>query len=70
MLINIASIKFYDEESNSEAFSSIGIYEDKIALSISIKENGDIDTLMGKEDAKAIADALYKAVGDTVARKH
>ena len=60
----VASIEFYDKESNSEAFVAIQKYEDKIAFSLSVKKSGDLDTLMEKGIAKKIADALYKAIGD------
>lgn len=65
MLKDIASIEFYDEESGSEAFASIRKYQDKIALSLSVEASGDLDTLMRKEKAKEIADALYKAIGES-----
>ncbi|MGD9158477.1 MAG: hypothetical protein PVG39_08735 [Desulfobacteraceae bacterium] len=64
MFIEVASIEFHDEESNSVAFVSIRKYEKKVAFSLSLKENGDLDTLMGQETAKAIADALYTAIGE------
>ena len=65
MFKDIASIKFHDEESNSEAFASIRKYQDKIAFSLSVKANGDLDVLIGKEKAKEIADGLYKAIGNS-----
>ncbi len=65
MLIEIASIEFHDEESNNEAFVSIRKYHNKVAFSLSVKANGDLDTLMEKETAKAIADALYMAIDES-----
>ena len=62
MITNIASITFHDEESNSETFAAIRLCDGKVALSLSSEENGDVDTLMNKEVAKEIADAIYQAL--------
>ena len=64
MIREIASIDFVDEEAQSEAFVKIRNLEDKVALSISIKGNGDLDTLMPQERAKGTADVLYRAIAD------
>jgi len=66
MITNIASISFHDAESDSEGFASIRLCEGKVAISLSTNENGDLDTLMSKESAKEIADAIYKAIESNV----
>ncbi len=64
MTKELVSIQYFDEESESEAFATIRKFEDKIALSLSIQNNGDIDTLMTKEKASEIAKALLIAVSE------
>lgn len=63
MIKEIGSIKYFDEESDSEAYIFVRKYKDAhVALSISIKGNGDIDTLMTKKTAKELSDVLLLAI--------
>ena len=64
MIEDVASIRFFDEESESNAIAIIRRLGGKIAFSISAESNGDIDTLMTKEKAMEIANALIRATNE------
>ncbi len=57
-----ATISFRDSETSEEAVAIVRYNENQVALCISLKSNGDVETVMRKEDAVRLVEALKKAL--------
>jgi hypothetical protein len=56
-----ASITFIDIDSKDEAWLGVRYDETKVALALSLKTDGDIEVVMGKENARKLIAALQQA---------
>jgi len=55
-------IKFKDKDTADEALVIVRYDEASLVLGLSHKSNGDMQVVMGKEDAKKLVDALLIAL--------
>ena len=55
------TIEFYDFESSDEALAIVRQVEERVALALSIRGDGDIDVLLNSATAKKLAEALLQA---------
>jgi len=62
-VIEAGTISLRDAGSGDEAIIGIRYDSEHVALFVSLKLNGDIQVVMGKEDAKRVMEALRKVVG-------
>ncbi len=58
---NAGSLRFKDADSGDDAFVSVRYGDTNVALAVSLKQDGDIEVLMSKKDAKVLLDALRTA---------
>jgi len=56
------SVKFVDADSSDEAFVSVRYDETKVALAVSLMQDGDIEVFMSKADAQILMGILRGAV--------
>lgn len=59
---NIATITYMDSGENEEACAIIRKVGNKVALCISLKSNGDIETILEKNDVLKLIEALNVAI--------
>jgi len=57
-----ATITFKDAESSDEAVAIVRYDEDRVAICLSLKSDGDVEVVMRKEDAGKLAEALKRAI--------
>lgn len=57
-------IEYFDNDSKSEACLMVRRVDQHIGLCISLKDNGDIETFLGKEEVKKLIGALQQAIID------
>jgi hypothetical protein len=62
MMKQAGSVKFTDGNSGDEAYVSVRYDEGKVALVVSLMQDGDIEVFMSKQDATHLLDALRVAV--------
>lgn len=55
------TVQFYDAEANDQACVIVRRCGTKVALAVSLRTNGDVETFLDLGDALLIADALAKA---------
>jgi hypothetical protein len=58
----LATITFQDAGSSDEAVAIVRYEEDRVALCLSLKSNGDVDVVMKKADAAKLVEALNRAI--------
>ena len=56
-------IKFKDLETSDEALAIVQYDKTSVVVGLSLKSNGDMQVVMGKETAKELCDALKEALG-------
>ncbi len=59
----IGNISFIDLDSGDEAIIIVRAREGRIALTTSLKENGDVAAILNPEDCKHLIDLLSQAIG-------
>ena len=57
------TINFQDLGTNSAAFVAVRIFDELLAISISIEVDGDLDLAVSRDDARRIGQALLDAAG-------
>ncbi len=62
---NNSTIKFYDHGENQEGFIAIRKFGDKVAICLSLEENGDVEALIEEEVVREILEALKTATTTT-----
>jgi hypothetical protein len=55
------TVKFKDADSRDDAFVSVRYDDSVVALAVSLKQSGDIEVFMSKQDAKALLESLRVA---------
>ena len=60
-----STIKFHDHGENQEGFIVIRNFDDKVAICLSLQENGDVEALIGKDVVHEIIEALKTAATTT-----
>ena len=58
------TIQFFDEESRSEACVIVRRCGERIALCVSLRSDGDVETFMDKGNATHLIEALREALKD------
>lgn len=58
---NSSTIKFFDHGENQEGFIVIRDFDDKVAICLSLQENGDVEALIEKDVVREILEALKTA---------
>jgi hypothetical protein len=58
---NNSTIKFHDHGENQKGFIVVRRFEDKVAICLSLEENGDVEALVEKEVVSELLEALKKA---------
>ena len=56
------TIRFLDASDSDETVAIVRYDEKSVAVCLSKKSNGDIEVVMSKTDAKALLEALQKAI--------
>jgi hypothetical protein len=56
------TIEFRDVETSEEAVAIVRHDENKIALCLSLRSNGDIEVVMAKADGRRLVEALTRAL--------
>lgn len=59
---DIATVKFLDKETGEETLAIVRADKDKIALSLSLMSNGDIEVMMGRVEARDLVTALQTGI--------
>jgi len=62
MMKEVATIRFTEMETASEALAIIRYDRTSVAVCFSVESNGDIELVMRNDDARALIEALKKAV--------
>jgi hypothetical protein len=62
----IAMINFSDRDSKDEGFLLVKVAANTIGLTLSLKQNGDIEVFFGTEECERLLDALQIAVADAM----
>lgn len=60
-----ATITFQDAESSEEAVAIVRYDENCVALSLSLKSDGDMEVIMNKADVGKLVEALRRAMNQT-----
>ena len=58
----VTTVIFRDIDSDDEGVVIVRHDERYVGLGVSLKLNGDIEVVMGKDDARKVAEALYRAL--------
>lgn len=61
MTSETATIMIRDVDSSDEAVAIVRYDQDRVALCLSLKSNGDVEIVMSKADAGKLIEALKKA---------
>jgi hypothetical protein len=61
-MVNVATIKFVDCDSDEEALAIVRASRGIVALGISLIHDGDIEVVMKSEDCDRLLDALQQAL--------
>lgn len=59
---NSTTILFRDHADNQEGFVIIRKFGDKVAICVSLKENGDVEALIEKEVVERLIESLKSAI--------
>ena len=65
MMQHVATIKFKDAETSDEAAAIVRRDEGRVAVTLTLRHNGDVEVVMNKTDARAFLDALTTALTPT-----
>lgn len=61
---NVATIEFFDEESQDAACVIVRRCGDKVALCVSLRADGDVEAFLGRDVAERLLRALEEALRD------
>jgi len=64
----IATVDFVDRETADDGFAIVRASKDVVALTISLRANGDIEVFLGAADCQSLAEALFSA--SAIGRTH
>ena len=59
------TIKFHDHGENQEGFMVIRRFDDRVAICLSLEENGDVEALVEKDVVRELMEALRTAATTT-----
>jgi hypothetical protein len=59
---NSTTITFRDHAENQEGFAIIRRFEGKVAICLSLEENGDVEALIEKEVVERLIESLKSAI--------
>ncbi len=64
MMKEAATITFQDVGTSDEAIAIVRYDESRVALSLSLKADGDVEVVMKKADARKLVEALKEAISE------
>lgn len=59
---NSTTISFRDHAENQDGFAVVRRFEDKVAICLSLEENGDVEVLIEREVVERLIEALRSAI--------
>jgi hypothetical protein len=59
--MQVATIPFTDRDSGDEAMALVRVEGEIIGLALSLRQNGDIEVLFGRQELEQLIEALQKA---------